>query len=387
MGAGGSAGREGDRARKAGQRLERKARHAGFVADSYERGAEGERRTGEALVALEGRGWRVLHDRRAPDGGNVDHLVIGPLGIAVIDTKHWSQAVTITPDRRLVYSKYDKTAELDRLAGLVDHVRSLVAAEGVKVAVRGYLVLTGEADETRESTDLGDLRVLGVERLVPRLSSARIDLADDLIDAVTATIDAALPSMDLPVPPRPTVDPSAASTGTSTSSTGPSALFEKAHRFYYFVPWKRGGHHRLYLNDRQGTTLGWTDINTGATTIECGPDDRKFVEPLLAAADPTGLKVAPGDVPKEPTRLFGGRLLSRFARLHTSLLIGQEWRSFGKHRLYGLLIDPAVTTFDLGWIDLTNGELHPSMDGPLHKDRREPAHYLGYLLHHHPRSR
>lgn len=376
MGAGGSAERKADRARQAEKRLQRKAMNAGFAADRWERGAAGERRTAEVLAALEPHGWRVLHDRRAPDGGNVDHIVIGPLGIAVIDTKNWSHPVTITHDRRLVYSKYDMTADLDALEKLVEHVRALVAAEGRKVAVRGYLVLTGDADRTRESTDLGDLRVLGLERLGTRLSSSRKDLDPDLVEAVTATVAAALPSMD--------EEPGVAAARRDEDFV-PSALFEKTHRVYFLSPWRKGGHNRMYLNDRDGRTLGWTDLTTGAVELDCATDDEPFVKTLLDAADPTGIKVGAGDVPKVPTRLFGGRLLSRVARLHTSLLVGQEWRNFGKHRLYGQLIDPAIDEFDLGWIDLKTGELHPSGDGPLSRDRGEPANYLRVLRYHHDR--
>lgn len=71
--------------------------------------------------------------------------------------------------------------------------------------------------------------------------------------------------------------------------------------------------------------------------------------------------------------MFGGRLLSRVAGLHTSLLVGQEWRAFGKHRLYGALLDPAAPAFDLGWVDLTTGQINPSGSQPLAKDRSEPA--------------
>ncbi|MCB0976623.1 MAG: NERD domain-containing protein [Acidimicrobiales bacterium] len=380
MGAGTSAEREGERARAAERRLEKKARNARRAADSWDRGAEGERLTAEALSPLERKGWNVLHDRRAPDGGNVDHIVVGPPGIAVLDSKNWSNPVTITPDRRLVFSKHDKTGELDRLGRIVEEIRALVASDGVKVAVRGYLVLTGAEDRGRESSDLGDLRVLGVECLAARLAGAKPDLDPALVAAVTETLETRL------LPMTDTEPDQVVNVGEALANE-PSPLFEKAHRFYYLVPWRKGGNNRMYVNDRSGTTLGWTDMTTGAIEMQCGGEDEPFVKTLLAAADPTGIKVAPGEVPKVPTQLFGGRLLSRFARLHTSLLVGQEWKKPGVHRLYGTLIDPAVTAFDLGWVDLKSGELHPSMDGPLHKDRREPAQYLKFLLHCRPDRR
>ena len=80
MGAGGSAEREAERARQAEQRLQRRARNAAHAADRWEQGAAGERHTAEVLDTLVPHGWRVLHDRRAPGGGNVDHVIVGPRG-------------------------------------------------------------------------------------------------------------------------------------------------------------------------------------------------------------------------------------------------------------------------------------------------------------------
>jgi hypothetical protein len=53
-------------------------------------GAAGERRTARLLAPLERRGWAVLHDLAVPGTqANLDHLVIGPGGVLVIDSKHY----------------------------------------------------------------------------------------------------------------------------------------------------------------------------------------------------------------------------------------------------------------------------------------------------------
>jgi hypothetical protein len=55
---------------------------------AWRRGAAGERRTARLLAPLERRGWAVLHDLAIPGTqANLDHLVIGPGGVLVID---WS---------------------------------------------------------------------------------------------------------------------------------------------------------------------------------------------------------------------------------------------------------------------------------------------------------
>ncbi len=61
-------------------------------ADAYERGAAGEEATALALAELSARDWRVFHDVRWPGRrfANIDHVVVGPQGIFVIDTKAWT---------------------------------------------------------------------------------------------------------------------------------------------------------------------------------------------------------------------------------------------------------------------------------------------------------
>lgn len=64
---------------------------------SYMRGAEGERRVGEVLSQLPDE-YVVFHDFRPTDGNgglrpwNVDHIVVGPSGVFVVETKMYSHS-------------------------------------------------------------------------------------------------------------------------------------------------------------------------------------------------------------------------------------------------------------------------------------------------------
>jgi Nuclease-related domain len=61
-------------------------------------GAAGERKTAKALAPLEERGWHVLHDQ--PEKyGNRDHVVVGPGGLFLIDTKCPSGQLEVVGDR------------------------------------------------------------------------------------------------------------------------------------------------------------------------------------------------------------------------------------------------------------------------------------------------
>jgi hypothetical protein len=61
---------------------------------AWQIGADGEVRTGRLLETLEAEGFRVLHDRKIPGArsANIDHIVIGPPGIYVVETKSYRAA-------------------------------------------------------------------------------------------------------------------------------------------------------------------------------------------------------------------------------------------------------------------------------------------------------
>jgi hypothetical protein len=56
--------------------------------DSWYSGLRGERRVGRELQRLRSYGWRVLHGVPKSNGGDIDHLLIGPGGVFAINTKH-----------------------------------------------------------------------------------------------------------------------------------------------------------------------------------------------------------------------------------------------------------------------------------------------------------
>lgn len=87
----------GESAREVARRQRAKAEQLLRSAEAFERGAEGEEATARALAALPANHWRVLHDVRWPGRryANIDHVIVGPTGIFVIDSKHWSGSVEV----------------------------------------------------------------------------------------------------------------------------------------------------------------------------------------------------------------------------------------------------------------------------------------------------
>jgi hypothetical protein len=86
------------------------------AARSWQRGAAGERRTARLLRRVARDGF-VFHDLAAPGNSraNVDHLVIGPSGVFVIDSKQWTGEVLQGADGLVWHNHYP----LDRTLAMV----------------------------------------------------------------------------------------------------------------------------------------------------------------------------------------------------------------------------------------------------------------------------
>ena len=74
---------------------------------AWRRGAAGARRTARLLDPLERRGWAVLHDLAVPGSrANLDHLVIGPGGVLVVDSKQYRGRLQLDGSGRLWHGRY-----------------------------------------------------------------------------------------------------------------------------------------------------------------------------------------------------------------------------------------------------------------------------------------
>lgn len=109
----------------------------------WELGAWGEQWTAKELRPLRRRGWTVLHDRLLnPDRPqNVDHVIVGPAGVHVLDSKRWPGTVHIDPITGRVTVTSPDAPDLRSNRGGVDG-----AARGLAFDVCTHLKLThGEA--------------------------------------------------------------------------------------------------------------------------------------------------------------------------------------------------------------------------------------------------
>ncbi len=94
---------------------------------AWQSGAEGERRVAESLEVLACYGWTALHDLHWPGRpkANLDHIVVGPGGIILIDAKNWTGDIT-TDHGRLRQNGFLRTKQSDALSEAVLAVAALL---------------------------------------------------------------------------------------------------------------------------------------------------------------------------------------------------------------------------------------------------------------------
>ena len=116
---------------------------------AWRRGAAGERRTARLLGPLERHGWAVLHDLAVPGSrANLDHLVIGPGGVFVIDSKQYRGRLQLDPSGRLWHGRYPLAPALRAVSFEADRAAQVLPDPGVVVvpivAVHGAQVPWGK---------------------------------------------------------------------------------------------------------------------------------------------------------------------------------------------------------------------------------------------------
>jgi hypothetical protein len=151
---------------------------------AWRRGAAGERRTARLLGPLQGQGWVVLHDLAVPGSpANIDHLVIGPGGVFVIDSKQYRGRLQLDPSGRLWHGRYPLAPSLRAVSFEADQAAQVLPDPGVVVlpvvAVHGAQVPWGKL--VMEGVPVVAARRLPsmLRALPPLLGPERIaDLAD-----------------------------------------------------------------------------------------------------------------------------------------------------------------------------------------------------------------
>jgi hypothetical protein len=181
----------------AGESAWTKAERHRQMADRYERGAQGEEATAEALADLPAGEWTVIHDVAWPGRklANIDHVVVGPSGVFVIDTKNWSGEITVDDDvlrqngRARVSTVRGAEAAAEAVAALLPTVR--------RDHVHAVLCFT---DSEAPSVPVGHVLVSSTSILVRLLSAGATVMSGEQVRAVAEALRSRLPAATEPRP-------------------------------------------------------------------------------------------------------------------------------------------------------------------------------------------
>ncbi|MGE9809050.1 nuclease-related domain-containing protein [Janibacter sp. G1551] len=183
----------------ADRRAEALAAAGDETAGAWAAGAEGERRVAAALATLP-EAWTVLHDRLLAPGRspvNLDHVVVGPGGVFLIDAKNWKGSITAWEGNLYQHTgnqaarrTESKHAEVAKVHGMA---RYLAAEAGL--AVTPVICLAGphEAD-FGQPQDIRGVVVIGASRVSAWLRSLPVCLDRAGVERAVLTLMTSFPS-------------------------------------------------------------------------------------------------------------------------------------------------------------------------------------------------
>jgi hypothetical protein len=84
------------------------------IVSGWLQGSKGEQLTARALRPLKREGWRIFHDLQVPgSAANIDHLLIGPGGVWVIDSKLWHGQLRWNPVQGWLHGQHPVLPDLN----------------------------------------------------------------------------------------------------------------------------------------------------------------------------------------------------------------------------------------------------------------------------------
>ncbi|NUT71510.1 nuclease-related domain-containing protein [Pseudarthrobacter sp. C4D7] len=164
MGAGDGAAEQSRLAAERVARLKRRLDQAERSTRAWDAGAVGERIVADKLSELVPRGWYVLHDVHWPGRpkANLDHVLVGPGGVVVVDSKNWTGEVRIASGV-LWQGRYARTQAVEGALAQCAAVASVLAPPHRRL-VRPLICMAAQPDLF--GVTAADVAVAGPQRVV-----------------------------------------------------------------------------------------------------------------------------------------------------------------------------------------------------------------------------
>ncbi|MET3720802.1 MULTISPECIES: nuclease-related domain-containing protein [unclassified Arthrobacter] len=182
MGAGDRAAEQARMAAERAAKLRRQLDYAEKAERAWAAGAAGEARVAGMLESLQSEGWMALHDVHWPGRpkANLDHVLIGPGGVIVIDAKNWSGDVHLR-NGVLRQNGYSREREV---AGVLEQGAAVAALlePQHRRHVRAWLCMVGQPG-LQGSTSSG-ARLQGIDTVREAISAVPAVLDADTVGAI-----------------------------------------------------------------------------------------------------------------------------------------------------------------------------------------------------------
>jgi hypothetical protein len=180
------------------------ARRAVREARAYNRGIRGEQTVADALSGLAAHGYQTFHDlpdtTRDGKACNIDHVLVGPEGVFVIETKFRGKdsasrkRITVTPEALLVDGRPVQPDPREQARACADSVRRRLGARvGAELHVRPVVIMPSWYTENGfgGAAPSDGCWVLNENALANTLKKARHErLAGPSLNQVVAELDA-----------------------------------------------------------------------------------------------------------------------------------------------------------------------------------------------------
>jgi hypothetical protein len=207
MGAGDGAAEQSRLAAERVQRLKRQLDQAERASRSWDAGAVGERLVADRLSRLIPHGWLLLNDVHWPGRpkANLDHVLVGPGGVVVVDAKNWTGEVSVSSGV-LWQGRFARTQSVDGALAQCAAVASVLAPPHRRF-VRPLICLAGQPDLFGITTS--DVAVAGADRVVDAVLALPTVLDQQTVVGLYAHLGQELtqPAVDSPALKSITVKP------------------------------------------------------------------------------------------------------------------------------------------------------------------------------------
>ena len=156
-------------------------------------GIQGEQRVGEVLDNLKPHGYRVFHDIQG-DKFNIDHVVVGPTGVFVIETKTRSKPtgrkakVKYDGRRVLVDGKAPDRDPIKQARAVSDYIRDIIHRTNLNPPIRPIVVFPGWWVAERQSRK-SQVWVLNEQRLIGWLKEEPESLGPDEVTRIATLLE------------------------------------------------------------------------------------------------------------------------------------------------------------------------------------------------------